>query len=115
MRHLFIFANSSSQLVLNSTQLTPIRLFSEGTAREPYNRRQWGSALRATPKPPRVVLQIAGPADNLCVTCLRFPASLASLPDLVNVSYCWIRAKYRRLWRIWIRTDLNGLAAKHVM
>jgi len=54
-------------------------LFQTGSAREPYTRGQWGSALRATlPKPPWVMLPMARGLQTTCTfTCPRFPASLA--------------------------------------
>ena len=42
--------------------------FQTGSAREPYHRGQWGSALRATPQATMGEITDGwGPADNLCV------------------------------------------------
>jgi hypothetical protein len=55
-------------------------IFQSRSALEPYNRGQWGSALTATPQPPLVMLQMAGPADNLYVQVPTI-SSLAGLAD----------------------------------
>ena len=55
---------ASTALLTNPNQT----FFQTGSAREPYNRGQWGSALRATPQATMgEVTDRAGPADNLYV------------------------------------------------
>jgi hypothetical protein len=56
--------------------------FQTGSAREPYNRGQWGSALRATPQATMGDVTDGRGLQTTCTfTCPRFPASLASLTD----------------------------------
>ncbi|HEX6176389.1 MAG TPA: hypothetical protein VF089_20470, partial [Candidatus Binatia bacterium] len=56
--------------------------FQTGAAREPYNRGQWGSALKATPQATMSdVIDGRGLQTTSPFTCPRFPASLASLSD----------------------------------
>jgi hypothetical protein len=92
------FSQRLSYRLLNSVGcLSPDPAFCQrGTAREPYNRGQWGSALRATPQ------ATAGGVTNgrACRQPVRPRAhsfGLAGLANrLVNVSYCRIRDK---VWR----------------
>ncbi|HWN07680.1 MAG TPA: hypothetical protein VNO50_00060, partial [Pyrinomonadaceae bacterium] len=50
--------------------------------REPYNRGQWGSALRATPQATMGDVTDGRGLQTTCTfTCPRFPASLTSLTD----------------------------------
>jgi hypothetical protein len=56
--------------------------FQTGSAREPYNRGQWGSALNATPRATMSDVTDGRGLQATCpFTCPRFPASLASLTD----------------------------------
>ena len=56
--------------------------FQIGSAREPYKRGQWGSALRATPQATMGDVTDGRGLQTTCTfTCPRFPASLASLTD----------------------------------
>jgi hypothetical protein len=76
-RHLFRHMIVGCKMTINPNPT----FFQTGSAREPYNRGQWGSALRATPnKPPWVMLPMAGPADNLYVH-VPTVSSLAGLAD----------------------------------
>ena len=56
--------------------------FQTGSAREPYNRGQWGSALRSTAQATIGDVTDGRGLQTTCTfTCPRFPASLASLTD----------------------------------
>ena len=56
--------------------------FHTGSAREPYNHGQWGSALRATPQATVGDVTDGQGLQTTCTfTCPWFPASLASLTD----------------------------------
>jgi hypothetical protein len=49
-------------------------MFKTGSARAPYNRGLWGSALRATLQATMVMLPMAGPVDNLYVHVPTVPS-----------------------------------------
>ena len=61
-------------------KLALIRHFQTGSAREPYNRGQWGSALRTTPQATMGMYRWPGPAENLYVH-VPTVSSLAGLAD----------------------------------
>ena len=59
--------------------------FQTGSAREPYNRGQWGSALRATPQATMAYVTDGRGLQTTCTfTCPRLPASLTSLTSLTE-------------------------------
>jgi hypothetical protein len=81
-----------------AAQLTPNpTVFQTGSAREPYNRGQWGSALRTTPKATMGDVTDGRGLQTTCpFTCPRFPASLASLTDKRRELLSDLRLKFGR-------------------
>src|SRR3990170_1913183 len=87
---------TAHRMILKSSDMTPPNIarstygrispnatfFQTGSASEPYNRGQWGSALRATPQAAMDDVTDGRGLQTTCTfTCPRFPASLASLTD----------------------------------
>src|SRR5918992_2106144 len=80
--------NSTNRTFLSGDKVRITRIspnptfFHTGSAGEPYNHGQWGSALRATPQATVGDVTDGQDLQTTCTfTCPWFPASLASLTD----------------------------------
>src|ERR671915_1563020 len=72
----------ANTIIVNGSVNSNPTFFHTGSAREPYNHGQWGSALRATPQATVGDVTDGQGLQTTCTfTCPWFPASLASLTD----------------------------------